>query len=835
MIEPAAAVRPHNLEQPLSSFVGRAREISDVTRLLETARLVTLTGTGGVGKTRLGHEVSVRLLDGWARAGGAYHDGIWLVQLAALADPLLVPQAMVAVLDVPEEPDHSPTASLIAWLRPKQLLLVLDNCEHLVEPCAMLVDALLRACPGLQILATSRQPLGVAGEMTFGVPSLTLPESAPGCASSSFRRADGLREPRVLGSSAMGPPRPMDEAVQLFIERARDASPAFTLTDSNIGAVEQICRRLDGIPLAIELAAARVAVLCPAQIASRLDDRYRFLTGGSRTALPRYRTLRALIDWSHDLLDERERVLFRRLAVFGSGWTLEAAEAVCAVDGLAPDEILDLLSGLATKSLILPRTSSDACEHVGEMRYSLLESLREYAAEKLRDAGEETMLRQRHRDWLLARAELVEPELLGPRSIWWMDRLESGRDNLRLALAWCIERDEAEPGLRLVSALARFWQIRGPYGEIRAVLADLLALPSASQPATSVRAARANALQAAGMLAMRQGDRDAAQAYYEEALEIGRQIGDRGRQAKALVLIGCAARARGDYPAARRFDNEAIPIFQALGEEFWLARAYHHLGVSSYYEGDLAMARRRYEASLAIFERLGDELGIVTVSEELGEVAFMQGDLDTARSLLRICIEVASRIDDKDRIVMASAALAGLAAAQGRARRALRLAGAVIALDEMTGRRGSPAWHAQVERWLEPARRALPADACRAAEAAGRLTPLDGLIADALESAPADEEPSSGAPALAVAAIAGPDRPTSRLSPVRTALSPRETEVAALIAHGLTNRQIAKALAITEGTAGNHVKHILAKLVLDSRVQIAAWAIRHGLYRRAAS
>ena len=347
---------PHNLPQSLTSFIGRKREIAEARRLLESTALLTLTGAGGVGKTRLGHEVAAGLLDDC-------DDGVWLVELAALADPVLVPQAAAVALGVREDPKRRLKASLADAIRPKQLLLVLDNCEHLIEACAMLAHALLRACPGLRILATSRQTLGIVGETILPVPSLSL--------SPSFDRprleAVGHSEVCAVVGGQPTPERIQfsaePEAVQLFLERARAAMPAFRLTDRKLASVLKICRHLDGIPLAIELAAARVPVLSLEQIAARLSDRFRLLTGGSRAALPRYRTLRALIDWSHDRLDEQERILFRRLAVFAGGWTLEAAESVCAGDGLDPDEILDVLSGLVEKSLVLTDAHADAARY----------------------------------------------------------------------------------------------------------------------------------------------------------------------------------------------------------------------------------------------------------------------------------------------------------------------------------------------------------------------------------------------------------------------------------------------------------------------------------------
>jgi len=882
---PADAVRSglgrpsRNLPEPLTSFVGREQEIAEVRRLLGATRLLTLTGAGGIGKTRLSHEVAASLLKGAPHAppvelvgpgravadstGPAYRHGVWLVELAAPVDPTQVPQAVAAVLGVREEAERPLMESLTGALRFEQLLLVLDNCEHLIEACAELADTLLRTCQGLSILATSRQPLRVDGETTFQVGSLSLsprplPSTAPAAGPEGPLDAVRSTGPTVRSIDLA----PASEAVRLFVERARAVSPAFRLTDRNAPAVEQVCRRLDGIPLAIELAAARVPVLNPQQIAARLDDRFRLLTGGSRTALPRYRTLRAMVDWSHARLDEREQVLMRRLAVFAGGWTLEAAEAVCAGEGLASDEVLDVLSGLVAKSLVLTE------QHVEEVRYRFLESLREYAVEKLREAGEEPSVQERHRDWFQALAERAEPELGGADSVRWLDRLERDRENLRAALAGCIERGTAGPGLRLAGALTRFWLVRGPYREIRAMLSELLASSGARENAPSIQAARAAALYTAGILAIRQGDCAAAEVYFPEALALRRQLGDRRGLAIAQFSIGHLARFRGAYPHARSRLEEARQTFEELGDRSWQARAHQELGVAAMYQGDFVTARSHLEASLALHEGLDDELGIIGPLNDLGEVALLAGELEQARSLQLRCLELARRADDKERIAMALAALAGLATARGQPERALRLAAAAHALNESTGQRNSRAWNALVERWLEPACTTVTPEAWATAQASGRAMSLDEAIEYALacDTSPADaphgdapppdtspdeadpfDAPGCDArPSDASARDTGPGsrplrdgrslgRPARQMSGPRTretiGLTERELEVAALVARGLTNRQIADALAISTGTATNHVKRILARLALDTRVQIAAWAIERGLHQ----
>jgi predicted ATPase/class 3 adenylate cyclase/DNA-binding SARP family transcriptional activator len=645
----------HNLPVQLTRFIGRKQAIAEVQRLLPTTHLLTLTGAGGCGKTRLALQVAADRVE-------AYADGVWLVELAALADPSLVPQRVASVLGVreaggaegaswgPGPGGRSLAEALTGYLGSRSLLLVLDNCEHLLSACAELADRLLRACPTLRILATSREPLGVAGEQSYRVPSLSVPE--PGLSS-----VERLRE---------------FEAVQLFTDRAVLCQPTFSVTSDNAASVVEVCQRLGGIPLAIELAAARVKLLPVEQIAARLDDRFRLLTGGSRTALPRQQTLRALVDWSYDLLSEEERALLRRLSVFSGGWTLDAAEGVCAdpvvsrqlpvvSEGgpssplptayclLPTDEILDLLGRLVNKSLVL------AEEHQGESRHHLLETIRQYGAEKLqageerlgRDSGqrrgpgpggEEAVWRGRHRDYFLRLAEEADPQLHGAAQGEWMLRLEREHDNLRAALVWSTERGDAEAGLRLGGALWRFWMMRGYLTEGRERLTALLSLPGA-EARTVVRG---KALHGAGVLAHRQGDYEGARALLEEKLAIGRDLGDPYGIAWSLNNLGNVARARdqGDDEAARALREEAralyaegLAIFRELGDQEGIAWSLKNLGDVALVQGEHEGARALLEESLAIHRKLGNHRGIAWSVGALGNVAFVQGDYGAARAL----------------------------------------------------------------------------------------------------------------------------------------------------------------------------------------------------------
>ena len=504
----------HNLPVQLTSFVGRDRELSEVRQLLLKERLVTLTGAGGVGKTRLALQIAADLVD-------QFPDGVWLVDLAPLADPNLVPQAVSAALGVREQPERPLLQTLEDVLRPQHLLLVLDNCEHLVAGCAVLAEALLRACPHLRILVTSREPLGITGETDWRVSPLTSPD------------------PEHLPSLES---LVQYEAVRLLLDRAGLAAPSFAITQQNAAAVAQVCKQLDGLPLALELAAARVKVLSVEQLAARLGDRFRLLTGGSRSALPRQQTLRALVDWSYDLLTPPEQVLFRRLAVFAGGSTLDATEAVCAGDGIEPGEVLEHLARLVDKSLVVADPST-----AGELRYRLPETIRQYSAEKLAETGEGATLRGRHRDWYLALAERARQDVLDPQRL---ASLEREYDNLRAALRWSIDSGQAEPGLRLATGLCDFWQVRGYSSEGCAWLAELLALPAGPTAAT----ARARALEWAGRLAYLQGD------------DLDRQ-----RIVTSLLALGHDALRRGDALRARLLFNESLGLARDAGDHLALA------------------------------------------------------------------------------------------------------------------------------------------------------------------------------------------------------------------------------------------------------------------------
>jgi predicted ATPase/class 3 adenylate cyclase/DNA-binding XRE family transcriptional regulator len=596
-----------NLPAQLTSFIGREKESAAIKQLLTTSRLTTLTGPGGTGKTRLALRVAAELLE-------TFPDGVWLVELAPLGDPALVPQAVASALGLRQDASRDMLATLTDFLNARSLLLMLDNCEHVLEACAQLAAALLRACPNVRILASSREALGVAGEAPFRVPSLRAPD------------------PRHL------PPIEMltqYEAVQLFVERAATVLPGFMLTQDNAPALAQVCARLDGIPLALELAAARVTVLRVEQIATRLDDRFRLLTGGSRTAVPRQQTLRALIDWSYDLLADSERVLLRRLSVFAGGWTLEAAEAVCAGDGLDDDDVLDLLTQLVNKSLAVAER-----EQGQETRYRLLETIRQYALERLAASGEADTIRRQHAAHYLVLAETADAQLGRAGQGVWLDRLEREIDNLRGALEWALGGGDAEVGVRLAGALAGmrsmgvgFWFARGYWAEGRRWLEAALARSHDLAPAIRAMLLLHVGFALPQLTAFSDDGRQRISALLEESLALFRAVGDRSGIAAVLTVQGAYAWSLGDYPQATPRLNEALALHRELGDRYGMAIVLHKLGDTARDQGDTTRATALLEESLALSREEGFVVQVASILNGLGDVACRQGDYPRAMAL----------------------------------------------------------------------------------------------------------------------------------------------------------------------------------------------------------
>jgi predicted ATPase/DNA-binding CsgD family transcriptional regulator len=776
---------PNNLPFELTSFIGREQEIEEVSRLLETARLLTVTGTGGCGKTRLALRVA-------AAAGDAYPDGIWLVELAPVADPAMVPQTVAFTIGMREAPGSSVPDSLADYLRAKTVLLVLDNCEHVVGAAARLAESLLHACPNVRILATSRETLGSEGERIWRVPSMVVPSSSFHVSGSAVARGTWNEE---LGTS---------DAVRLFVDRALAVQPGFMVTDRNAPALVEICRRLDGIPLAIELAAARVKIFSVEQIAARLDDRFRLLTSGQRTAMPRQQTLLATVEWSYTLLSEPERVLLRRLSVFAGGWTFEGAEAVGAGDGIQAHAVLDLLGQLVDKSLVI------AEEQGGAVRYRLLETIRQYARDKLAEAGEVERTRSRHLDYFREMSEEADIKLRGFDGPAVLARLEAEHDNLRAALEWSLTRSSGEAALRLSGALARFWFLRGYHSEgLQWLMRALAARPERT-------AARMKALHGAGYLLQHRHDATVARALLEESLDIAGELGDQRTAAWVLYVLGRVAYYDNDPATARRLGRESLALAESTGDRGLIAWAIHLLGLAAHIAADYPTARTHYEHSLAIRRDVGDIEGIVSLQGLLSIIAVRERDLIEAIDLSREMLTTQRDLGGLWSFSMTMALFAGLAAMLGQPIRAVRLAAASAVLSEPAGTPRIVLMEAFLDDALKVARRSLNEDAFATAWAEGRAMTLEDSLAEALavEVAPQEVPPRVRVPAE-VRSFA--------------ALSPSELQVLRRLAGGYTTKEIAAELVVAVSTVDRHITHIYDKLGVRNRAAATAFALKHGL------
>jgi predicted ATPase/class 3 adenylate cyclase len=748
----------HNLPVQLTSFIGREREIAEVKALLPEHRLLTLTGPGGTGKTRLSLQVAADVLDSFA-------DGVWFVELAPLADPGLVVQTIAATLGVREESGRPLIDSLTGYIAAKHLLLVLDNCEHVIDMAAQCAEDLLQACPRIQLLISSREALGIAGERPLRIPSLSVPKAT--------------QPSEVIAQS---------EAVRLFVERARAALPSWTLTPERLPLVAQICARLDGIPLAIELAAARIKVLRLEQVAARLDDRFRLLTGGSRTALPRQQTLRALIDWSYDLLSPAERTLLARLAVFAGGWTLEAAEVICAGGPIDQADVLDLLSQLVNKSLVMIEREQSA-----DTRYRLLETIRQYGREKLVESGESIQVRELHSQWY-ARCAAEDAEVIS----------NSDHDNLRTALEWyqCRELDTAA-GLRFATDLFPFWNGNGYFSEGRAWLKGWLNNGASVDPAV-----RAAALEVAAFLAFRQDDYAESKAFYLESLALHEANGNRGGYGVAARGLGDVARAEADFVRSvewyeksvdvQRQHGTPIPLFNALSnlaislhhqgkyeralpiiqeslqvtEEvgsdrhaMWALRIYgmvlHGLeryaeagpildraiaicrtmemdgtlsypltnqGYGMWVQGDFARARALCDEAAHLFGLSGDRWGQGYALTNLGRIALSLGDIPAARAHYVQSLHIFKLLGNHSTVAESLSGMAAVLLAEGAPRPAAQVCGAATALLEQIGSALMPADRRCFERTMERLRATLPAAEWAGAYAQGLALPWQRAI-----------------------------------------------------------------------------------------------------------
>ena len=733
---------PNNLPQQFTSFVGRERERGEALRLLSGPRLLTLTGPGGIGKTRLSLQVAADVMD-------AYPDGTWFVDLAPVMDPALVPQTVARVLGVQELKDTPLLQTLCAHFAPRRALLVLDNCEHLVAACAALLGALLQTAPGARFLATSREPLNIVGEQTYPLRPLSLPD--PGAGTAAIARS---------------------EAIRLFIERARLQRPDFRLTDRLAPSVVRICTRLDGIPLALELAAARIGTLPVGKIAERLDDRFRLLSGGAVTGLPRQQTLRAMVDWSFDLLSDAEKALFARLSVFAGGFTLEAAESVCATDAIGRGDVLEWLASLVQKSLVTFDAEAD--------RYRMLETIGEYARARLEESGEAAMIRRRHRDAYAAMASEAEPTLAGgAQQAHWLSRLEEEHDNLRAALSFSLAEPEGtETALAMCGALYLFWVHRGHHREGYRWCKAAIARNSEG----AATASGAKALLGAGTLATYVGDQAAAQVALEQALAMSRTMRDRTLEARALNNLATAAFNRRNFAEAQALLEDAVIVNRELGNQLHeiinlvnlgnaanslghfaqaaapleraldLSRAMGmrvlesdvlgHLAMQAQYRGDYVTAQAQGEEALAIDREMGVRSHEAQKLLRLAEIGFVRGDAAAARARLVEALTLNRDLGSVAGFADTLDLAAKIAVAEGRHRQGAIFAGVADLLRARSGNAVLPVDQPSHDACRSRCREALGTAECEAAFATARATATDDAVAEALRFLGAGESAS---------------------------------------------------------------------------------------------
>jgi predicted ATPase/DNA-binding CsgD family transcriptional regulator len=812
-----------NLPAEPNSFVGRERDLAELARLLSDVRALTLCGPGGIGKTRLALRLACEVVP-------SFPDGAWLVELADTQDPTLVTQRVATALGVREETERPLSETLTEALRPRLLLLILDTCEHIVDACAALVHQLLAGCPGLRVIATSREPLRVRGETVWRVPPLALPAAAGELPAGELAR---------------------HEAIRLFADRAAAVRPGFVLDGDNSRAVLRLCRTLDGMPLAIELAAARVGALSVEQIAARLGDRFQLLAAGDRTAPPRQQTLRATVDWSYELLTEPEQVLLRRLAVF-SGWNLEMAEQVCVGDVIRPEQVLDLLAALIDKSLV----TLDA-EVSGNAHYRLLDTIREYAADRLNASGEGPAMRLVHRDYMLRTVEAVVDQGFVRGDPPWPARVVmyhgvlAERANYRAALTTSLEHRDAEKGLRLCSALHNSWIISGDAsegigwfdrilqldGEVtaavrarglikRAELAfeqqDYSTAGGCAQAGlelcrTSGSPGAAGALRVLAVVSLRAGRLEEALTSSDGAIEAARADGDDWETGLALASRAAIIARQGRLHEAQRAFEGALDVLRD-NNGWGLAQTLYGLGGLARARGDHEAALAHFRDALALYREIDARADSARCLAGIGWVALSQRDLELARSSLTESIELSLASGQRLAVARGLEAFAMLAIAGGDLARAVRLQGAALTLQKTVGHVPSGSARARLDDLLAAARRELGPPAAEALLAEGAAMSADAAVRLATGQASAELPGDAARPVVPAQAAA----PLSS-GPLST-LTAREREIAALIARGLSNRGIADELVISPATAARHVANIFAKLGFSSRAQVAAWA-----------
>jgi predicted ATPase/DNA-binding CsgD family transcriptional regulator len=816
--------------EELNAFIGRERELGELRLLAPGARALTLCGSGGIGKTRL----ALHLVAGLA---ASFPDGAWFVELADLRQPELVAARIASVIGVIEEPGRPLIATLADALRPRRALIALDNCEHLIDACAVASQLLLASAPGLQVITTSREPLRVAAETVWQVPPLSLPSPCSG------------DEAEIAQS----------DALRLFADRAGAAKPGFAIGPANVAAVAAICRAVDGVPLAIELAAAWVRVLSVEQIAARLADRFRLLHTAERTAPPRHRTLRAAIDWSHDLLTSPEQVLFRRLSVFAS-WPLEMAEQVCggqfAGGDLAVRDILDLLTALADKSLVLPEPDAR-----GQIRYRMLDTIRDYAAERLAEANEPDQVHAKFHDYVVREVERLAAIGMALVPASWSARVDVFRrfeaeiGNLRQALTYCVANGDAETGLRICVAMRPVWIVQGSFAEgagwidgllslgtsglpdnvLGAALVGRAQLALATDPAEAGRHAKAglelcradgsefwaaSALNLLAEVALHAGQAAEAAAHADAAIAVASGAGDWFNVGYASGTLGTLAAYRGDLAEARRLGETALQIARDIDQQWGAARALLGLGDLARLTEDYAAARPHYAAALDILREVSARPEMARCLAGLGRIAISQAEYDVARSYFSESVQLSRSTGSRIGVIRGLDSFAALATAQGNPALAVQLAAAAAALREAATLPEAPA--TRTKRTLDGAAE-LGQDAVEELWRAGSALSSDAAVALALAESDRSSSPSGPSTSRSHSAAASPGDPGGQPQPAG-GLTAREREIVGCVVRGLRNSAIADELGISPATVARHVANIMRKLGVSSRHQIAAWA-----------
>jgi predicted ATPase/DNA-binding CsgD family transcriptional regulator len=773
------AVRLHNVPNALTSFVGRRREVHQVRELLKTTRLLTLTGSGGVGKTRLATEVARSMLD-------AYPDGVWLVELAPVTDPDLVPQVVAGTLGVQEDEGVPLTTSVINSIRDRDMLVVLDNCEHVVDACAYLTEALLGHCSQIRVLATSREVLSVPGEVTWPVPPLSLPDQ------------HSPLSPGILEEY---------ESVRLFVERAQYRQPDFTLSPTTQPSVVRICAALDGLPLAIELAAARVGVLSVEGIAARLEDTLTLLSGGGRTREPRQQTMRGVLDWSYNLLSTPEQQFFDRLAVFAGGWTLDAAEAIDTPSYGGDHSTLDVLSRLVDKSLVLTEAQPD-----GHVRYRLLEPVRQYAREHLRESGEADAIHRCHAAYSIRFTTEAAERLRGADQAAALEDLDREHANLRAALQWSLEAGgDPEMGLQLASNLWLFWYSRGYFRE-GVEWYDAILAASSDTPSP----ARAQALRGAGALYYARRDLDTAEGLIGRALEMCSGFDEPIILGGSLNGLAVIAMDKGEVELALRYHEEALALRRQTNDIVGVAVTLCNLANITRMQGDLEHSRRLYEESIALSREVEDISSVAITMNNLGSLLLELGEMERAISMFAETLHIWRDLSDTLMLATCLDSMGEAAHLAGDSVLATRIHGAAEATRDDLGTTINPREREQFDEHFATLRETLGDDQFASLWQAGKSMGLDAAIDLALtlfHSSPTDVGEQDGAHTDGSPSI----------------LTRREGEVAALIAEGYTNAEIATHLGMAPRTADTHVSNILRKLAVSSRTEVASWLVKHAV------